>query len=486
MFGTSLASLRSSVVAFSASAVIGVVVAGCGAEAPAVDGAAEAEATAASCAGAKLDASRRCRLPNGRFARASCCAAAPGCDPAFLAAIDACVADRLQDGDLGAQDEMPWDLHAQCADAEPMAPVRDRLCASTASGGAPAFCALSPEAFATEVLPVCAQAATGAWLDRTCVFGSSYRDLFGSAEAIVVLGQSTLTAASPRTPLRDAQILSAVRATVHEPATVAEAFQAVDQNAIHVTELWDASGRRAFTAYELGAGDNSFGKIFVHGTADVVATIDDGDLAGCATSWGPERRRCTSDAACTGGARCVGRSDASPLGRCVDVARDAHPASGTACTPAGADTGCPGGSGLACFGATRGGAGLCQPAWMRGRFATTASAPIPDGRTAGVEVSLLAYGLATVDTDVRLDLEVAHPRPADLRITLVNPGGTEVLVFDGATNGATEVWLRGHAVAGFSGDEGVNGVWRLRVVDRVRGQAGTVERFGLELGSRWD
>lgn len=477
-------SMRSSFFRTSSAtfAALALVALGCGSSAVGAD---ESDATGTSCAGAKLDAANRCRLPNGRFASASCCAVATGCDAAFLTAIGACVDGRLQDGEHDPSAEMEWDLHTQCADAEPMAPVRDKLCAANASNK-PAFCALSPEAFATQVLPVCAQQATKAWLDRTCVFGQAYRDLFGSAEAIVVLGQTTLTASSPRTPLKDAQILSAVRATVHEPATVAEAFQVVDQNEIHETEIWDASGRRAFTVFELGAGDNSFGKIFVHGTTDVAATIDDGDLSGCTTFWGPERRRCESNAECATGARCEGQSEASKLGRCVDPTRDGHPAESTSCTPSGADSGCPGGSGLACFGAARGGEGLCLPAWMRGRFATSAPQAIPDAGPAGAEVSLLAYGLATVDMDVRIDLQVSHPRPSDLRITLVNPSGTEVLVFDGATSTANEVYLRRQALAGFSGDESVNGVWRLRVVDRVRGEAGTVEHFGLEIGSRWD
>lgn len=464
--------------AFAVAALTALAV-GCGSSSVSSD---ELDATATSCTGAKLDAAARCRLPNGRFAQASCCAAAPACDAAFLTAIEACVDDFRSDGDYDSHREMEWDRYAQCADAEPMAPVRDKLCASSALG----FCKLAPEAFATQYLPACKQQATKAWLDRTCVFGQVYRDLFGPSEAIVVLGQATLTASSKLTPLQEAQILSAVRATVHDPKTIAEAFQVVDQNEVNYTEIWDASGRRAYTVYEVGAGDNSFGKIFAHGTTDVAATINDGDITGCSALWGPERRRCEGDAECTAGARCVGQSEASKLGRCVDGTRDGHPAEGTACARSSSGFGCPGGSGLACFGAALSGEGLCLPAWMRGRFATAPAQAIPDDTAAGTEVSLLAYGLATVDMDVRIDLRVAHPRPRDLRITLRNPAGTEVLVFDGATSSAPEVSLERHALTGFSGDESVNGVWRLRVVDRARGERGTVEHFGLELGSRWD
>jgi subtilisin-like proprotein convertase family protein len=445
-------------------------------------GSEELDSTAASCKGAKLDKNNRCRLPNGRFAKASCCAAAPACDAAFITAIDACVDDWRNDGDYDPYGEMEWDLYAQCADAEPMAPVRDELCAS----GTQAFCALEPEAFATQYLPACERQATKAWLDQTCVFGERYRDLFDRSEAIVVLGQATLTASSQLTPLQEAQILSAVEATAHEPTTIAEAFEAVDQNEVNYTEIWDASARRAYTVYEVGAGDNSFGKIFAHGTTDAAATINDGDIYGCTTFWGPERRRCEADTECTGGARCVGQSEASKLGRCVNGTLDGHPAEGTFCTLSDPEFGCPGGSGLACFGAALSGEGLCLPAWMRGRFSTQSSQSIPDDDAGGAELSLLVYGLATVDMDVRIDLYVAHPRPSDLRITLTNPSDNEVLVFDGATSGANEIYLSGQALMGFSGDESVNGLWRLRVVDSVGGQTGTVSNFGLEIGSRWD
>jgi hypothetical protein len=440
------------------------------------------ELDATSCKGAKLDKGGRCRLPNGRFAKASCCAATPSCDAAFVEAIDACVEDWRNDGDYDPYGAMEWDLYAQCADAEPMAPVRDELCASSAKS----FCSLDPEAFATQYLPVCEQQATKAWLDRSCVFGERYRDLFDKSEAIVVLGRRTLTAADELTPLMAQQIVSAVQATAHTPTTVQEAFDVVDGNEVNYAEIWDASGRRAFTVYEVGAGDNSFGKIFAHGTTDEAATITDGDLYGCATTWGAERRRCESDAECTGGARCVGRSESSPLGRCVAASLDEHPAEGTSCVLDAPDFGCPGGSGLACAGAAISGEGLCLPAWMRGRFASTPRTEVPDGSAGGVEAQLLVYGLATVDMDVRIDLHVAHPRPSDLRVTLTNPAGTEALVFDGATSAASEVYLRGQAVTGFSGDENVNGVWRLHVVDRVTGQTGSIEDFGLEVGSRWD
>jgi hypothetical protein len=94
---------------------------------------------------------------------------------------------------------------------------------------------------------------------------------------------------------------------LRNPYTLGEAFAAVDQGEIAFTELWDASARRAFSAYEYGAGDNSYGAIFVHGTTTLAASIGDGDLSGCQSFWGAERRRCDADADCESGAAASAR-----------------------------------------------------------------------------------------------------------------------------------------------------------------------------------
>ena len=83
-----------------------------------------------------------------------------------------------------------------------------------------------------------------------------------------------------------------------------------------------------------------------------------------------------------------------------------------------------------------------------------------------------------------MDLWIDHPRVEDLRVTIANPGGTEVLVAEGLSGG--EIFLDDVVVRGFSGDESVNGVWTLRVVDGVSGSEGTVRRFGMTITSRWD
>jgi subtilisin-like proprotein convertase family protein len=62
-----------------------------------------------------------------------------------------------------------------------------------------------------------------------------------------------------------------------------------------------------------------------------------------------------------------------------------------------------------------------------------------------------------------------------------------VVVYEGKPgDNRTELYLEDQVVAGFPGDESVNGVWRLKAVDRKSSKVGTVYSFGLELTSRWD
>jgi hypothetical protein len=413
------------------------------------------------------------------------CAPAPvtdagACDARLADAIRACVTDRLADPDFDPYAESEVDVIEACADPEVVAPAWDELCSLP---DAPAdVCGFTMEGLTTAYLPGCSKALVDEALDRTCVFGLTYREIFDRPGAVVIVAERVLTAASPLTELERAQIVKAVTATAHDDATTAEAaFAVVDDQRINQTELWDASNRVAVTGYEMGAGDNSFGMLFAAGTTDVVAHDNDGDLSSCTLTWGPERRRCTDDADCAPGLRCTGKAEVTGRGRCIATAADTDPALDRECDAA---TNCP--AGLVCAGAPTWGTGLCRPAWMQGRFVSEPALAIPDGQPAGVEALLLVEGLATVDVDVLLDLVVSHARPTDLKISLLNPAGTEVVIFDGASPANGEFYLARHVVKGFPGDEYVNGAWRLKVVDAKAGETGGIGLFGLTITSRWD
>jgi subtilisin-like proprotein convertase family protein len=403
-----------------------------------------------------------------------------GCHPAFADAINACIDDSI------ANAENPWamvlDDHVDvCADAEVVAPARDALCNGP---DAPSdLCAASWETLQNVHLPLCAAEILDTRLDGACVFGNIYGDLFRRAEAVVVIDRAVLTAADTLDTATTAQVLAAVRASAFDDALeLAEVFDFVDGGEINRLDLWDASQRRPFTAYEFGAGDNSFGMIFEAGSATRVATINDGDFYDCTALWGDERRRCTTDADCAEGLKCNGRGPEVNIGRCVLPGADTQAAIGTSCTSHEA---CGTASGLLCAGVEASGAGLCLPAWMRSRFYTEPGMPIPDNDPNGSTVELQAFGLATVAMDTRLTLLVSHPRISDLRVTLQGGEGTEAVIFAGEREG-TELWLDDAVVRGLPGDESVNVPWRLKVVDTKGGAIGTIYRFGLEITSRWD
>ncbi len=319
--------------------------------------------------------------------------------------------------------------------------------------------------------------------DENCAFGLRYRDI-GRNGATVIVARRVLDPASSTNATQRAQLVAAVQVAYSSVATVSQALAAVDENIVNQVELWDASNRRAYTAYEYGAGDNSYGAIFEHGTTNVASLINDGDLYECTALWGDEMRPCERSVDCAEGLTCFGSSADVPTGRCLDLDAEEDPAEGSSCV---VESGCGPATGLVCAGAATWGEGVCVPAWMRGHFDSTyGETPIPDDASGGVVLDLPVYGLASVDTDVRIDLVVSHPRISDLRITLTNPATAEVVIFDGAGQTGSEVYLRDALVRGFSGDEQVNGVWQLRVVDRAGGSTGSVYSFGLTITSRWD
>ena len=314
-------------------------------------------------------------------------------------------------------------------------------------------------------------------LADTCVFGESYHALFGS-EAVAVTSSREIGITSAVTELERRQVLAAVATTYEEVTTYEEAVEIVDASVINQVHVWDASARRAFTAYEFGAGDNSYGAILDADGVGVRALIQDGDLYECDAFWGQERRACAQSADCAEGLRCQGVHDGQ--GACFDPrARDPEGLNDECQTTS--DCGDPG---LVCAGASIGG-GFCNPAWMQRTFAGEPLTDIPDNTGEDAIVEFDTFGLATVHTDVVMDLWVSHPEPSQLRITLTNPSGTEVVVFDRDPD-AREIYLEDVALRGFPGDEDANGTWELRAQDMVTGASGTIREFSLTVMSRWD
>ncbi len=398
-----------------------------------------------------------------------------GCPAVFVAKMRACVTENV-----GTYEPLtPWmNFAEQCGDADLLAPIYDQTCATTPAA---AHCLGSFQAFYEVYAPACIRDVKDTILDGFCVFGTTYHDL-ATMPSMHLVEHARLTATSSLTALDKAQIISAMKASIHDDVTtVAEAFDRADSNEIFRRRWYDSSNRKAFVSFEYGSGDNSFGRIFPADSSTHVVNINDGDIYpdACSVKYGPEIRDCSADLDCKAGTRCIGSSDELHRGTCLNPAADTAPNEGASCT---ADVSCGASSGLLCAGLSRDPSGLCLPAWQRRGFVSEPQLAIPDNKVAGATATLYAYGLATVDMDVWLKLQISHPRAGDLVITLENPATATVTIPVPAGNGVD----LDMPVHGFSGDESVNGAWKLKVVDKASGQTGTIDRVELVIGSRWD
>lgn len=308
-----------------------------------------------------------------------------------------------------------------------------------------------------------------------CVFGAQYRELFGAHPNVVPSTLRKIFASSALTTAERQQLIAAVATTYTEVTTLAQALDVVDGHEVNQTQLWDASNRRAYIAYEFGAGDNSYGAILKAADATIVAKIQDGELTQCALAAGPERQSCAQNTDCAVGHRCEGIYNGQ--GACLDPQALEGPKLGHSCQ----DTAeCDAGAGLICAGESSG-FGSCSPAWMKRTFEVTQT---PVTMSAAVTtLTLDTFGLGTVHTDQWLDLELNHPDPTQLTITLTNPSGTESILHDRAASSLS--WSK-VPLFGFPGDESANGTWSLTITDSSATPTGSLDLFGLTLMSRWD
>ena len=93
--------------------------------------------------------------------------------------------------------------------------------------------------------------------------------------------------------------------------------------------------------------------------------------------------------------------------------------------------------------------------------------------------------------DVILKIDVTHPDPSELTITVFYPYNCEgdptqwVVAWDQAPADGPDLHLH-LPLIGFSGDAYVNGGWSVQVIDHAAGASGAVDFFSLEFTSRWD
>jgi subtilisin-like proprotein convertase family protein len=116
------------------------------------------------------------------------------------------------------------------------------------------------------------------------------------------------------------------------------------------------------------------------------------------------------------------------------------------------------------------------PATLRGE--NTAPLAIPDADPAGVTSDITLTGAGNV-TAARVTVDLAHPFLADLVVAIAKDGGTPVeLMRENYVDGTTLV--RTFAVDAFNGRPAA-GTWTLHVSDVAGGDAGTLNRWSLEV-----
>ncbi|MDZ7637964.1 MAG: RHS repeat-associated core domain-containing protein [Bryobacterales bacterium] len=112
------------------------------------------------------------------------------------------------------------------------------------------------------------------------------------------------------------------------------------------------------------------------------------------------------------------------------------------------------------------------------------STSIPDGSTTGVTRNIVVNDTAPIGLVAFGTGSIAHPRPADLRVSVTSPRGTTVnLTF--ANNEAPNIRLPAIAMDQFNG-ENPQGTWRVAVRDVVSGSSGSFEVITLRFTERTD
>ncbi|AKT38220.1 proprotein convertase P-domain-containing protein [Chondromyces crocatus] len=184
---------------------------------------------------------------------------------------------------------------------------------------------------------------------------------------------------------------------------------------------------------------------------------------------------CTSNADCGSLMQCVGipYDGSSNQGRCRDLAPlpgEGESCDTTACAP-----------GLFCTTYHS-----CLPGWMADEVSNFTDVTIPASTSAPVASSVIVQGQATVPVSLEVKIRLVHPQPHALRIRLVDPNGTEALLWNGPASPGQTLGSTLPVTNGISYDDSVNGRWQLLIDNAGGTQAGLLEGWTLKVTSRWD
>ncbi|MBM3976455.1 MAG: hypothetical protein FJ299_05640 [Planctomycetes bacterium] len=112
---------------------------------------------------------------------------------------------------------------------------------------------------------------------------------------------------------------------------------------------------------------------------------------------------------------------------------------------------------------------------------------IPDNNATGVSSVLPVSGLAGALTDANVSVAITHPYKGDLRVTLIHPDGTQVILHNQSGGSADNISTTYDTLTAPAQSLSVlngktpNGTWQLRVHDLAAQDIGTLTAWSLEL-----
>jgi subtilisin-like proprotein convertase family protein len=130
---------------------------------------------------------------------------------------------------------------------------------------------------------------------------------------------------------------------------------------------------------------------------------------------------------------------------------------------------------------------VTPPATTTNRTATDVPKSIPDNNTTGVTSVLPVSGLTGTLQDVNITVAITHTYKGDLRVTLIHPDGTQVILHNQTGGSADNInttfdtlTAPAQALSAFNGKT-PNGTWQLRIQDLASQDVGTLTAWTLQL-----
>ena len=116
---------------------------------------------------------------------------------------------------------------------------------------------------------------------QTCALGNDWYQTRNSG-AFTIKGTRVITMASQLSGTDAANALAAIRVAYADATSLADGLTRIDEDRLNVVDLIHTATDARVTAFEYGAGDNSYGAIYKTGTSELVSTIVDLTYYDCA------------------------------------------------------------------------------------------------------------------------------------------------------------------------------------------------------------